>query len=195
MNEHYDVVIATPGEWFNQHYVGAVIKTTKLLEKRGISSLWLNNYSSHIGEVRQRIIDDLEEISYNKVFWIDSDIYWNTDQFIRLYESHEDLISGCYITTAGVIAAQDFNGLSLDPNYVRFHRDMIEVQSVGFGFLCMKKGIVEQLDNPMMPMNDVLNEDIAFCMRVKSELGIPIMLDPTVKLDHFRTVPLGWREV
>lgn len=195
MSEHYDVVIATPGEWFNQHYVWSINQTIRYLEQNNISWIWLNDYSSHVGEVRQRLIDQACELSYNKLFWIDSDIYWNVDQFMRLYQSWHDIISGCYITTANRIAAQDFDRQLIDPDYIRFKREPFEVRSTGFGFMCMKNGIIENIKDPMMPSDSDLNEDISFCLRVKNELGVPIMLDPTIKLDHFRTVSLGWGEV
>jgi hypothetical protein len=56
----------------------------------------------------------------------------------------------------------------------------------------MKSGIIESIKDPMKPYGEYLNEDISFCLRVKSKLNIKIMLDTTVRLDHFRTMSLGW---
>jgi|APGre2960657373_1045057.scaffolds.fasta_scaffold23095_3 hypothetical protein len=192
MNKCYDVIIASPGEKFDQHYVWSITQTIKYLEENNISWLWLNNYSSHVGQARQRIIDDLKNYSYNKLFWIDSDIHWNESQFIKLYESDHDMVSGCYLTTAGVLAAQDDEGYSIPLESLLFYKNIEEVRSCGFGFVCMKRGIIESIKDPMKPYGEYLNEDISFCLRVKSKLNIKIMLDTTVRLDHFRTMSLGW---
>lgn len=192
MSERYDVVIATPGEKFDQHYVWSITQTIKYLEQNNISWIWLNDYSSHVGEVRQRLVDLVMDLSYNKLFWIDSDIYWNVEQFMKLYNSDYEIISGCYITTAGMVAAQNFDGSLIHPTALTFYDEIEEVQSCGFGFVCMKSGVIESVSDPMTPYEGNLNEDISFCLRAKKEKGIPTMLDTSVRLDHFRTMSLGW---
>lgn len=195
MSDHYNVVIATPGEVFDQHYVWSIIHTTKYLNDHNISWIWLNDYSSHVGEVRQRLVDQARELSYDRLFWIDSDIYWNVEDFMKLYSSRAPIISGCYITTAGAVAAENFNNELISPIDIKYESRVLEVKSVGFGFICMNKGIIESIDNPFSPKNEILNEDVAFCARAKNELHLPILLDTSVKLEHFRTMSLNWNTI
>lgn len=195
MSNYYDVVIATPGETFDQHYVWSIINTTKFLNDSGISYIWLNDYSSHVGEVRQRLAEQASSLSYNKLFWIDSDIYWDVKDFIKLYNSNLDIVSGCYLTTAGVVAAQDLEGYSIPPEDILSEDKIIQVRSTGFGFLCMKKNIIESLSNPFSPIDDIPNEDVAFCVRAKNELNISTWLDTSIKLEHFRTMSLNWNRL
>lgn len=195
MSNYYDVVIATPGEVFDQHYVWSLINTVQYLERNNITWIWLNDYSSHVGEVRQRLVDQALELSYNKLFWIDSDVEWLVEDFIKLYESDHSIISGCYITTAFKVAAQNFNGSLIDPESIYLSNDIREVRSCGFGFLCLKYGVIESIDNPFIPIGPELNEDIAFCARAKNEINLPTMLDTSIKLMHYRTLPLGWNTI
>lgn len=191
----YDVVIATPGETFNQYYIWSLLDTIEYLNNKGISWRWANDYSSHVGQARQRLIDKLNTISYKKLFWIDSDISWEVKDFDRLLNSDRPMVSGCYVTTAGVVAAQDIDGYSIPIDQLDSMSELHEIQSCGFGFFCIDKGIIENIKDPMMPVDGYLNEDVSFCIRVKKELGIPVLLDTKVRVDHFRTVPLGWGEV
>jgi hypothetical protein len=43
----YDVVIATPGETFNQYYLWSLIDSIEYLNDNGVSWRWANDYSSH----------------------------------------------------------------------------------------------------------------------------------------------------
>lgn len=184
----YDVIIATPGEAIDSHYVKSLMNTVKYLDDSNISWLWINDFSSHVGQARQRVVDQILDHTYNKVIWIDSDIDWTIEEFMRLYESEHDLIGGCYLSTGGHIAAQDLLGFSLTVNDL--DGEIQKVSSCGFGFLAMRYGILEKLDTPFHSLGSVLNEDVAFCLRAKEQLNVNIMLDTSIRLAHFKTVPL-----
>ena len=190
MSEHYDVVIATPGETFDQHYVWSIVYTTEHLTRSGISWIWLNDYSSNVNEVRQRLVGQTLELSYNKLFWIDSDIYWTIDDFMKLYLSPHEIVSGCYITTSGKVSATGFDDKLLKPEELKNRNDLIEIESAGLGFMCLQHGVIESLYNAFSSVGEILNEDIAFCLRAKNELNLPIWLDTSVKLEdlEFRKV-------
>ena len=84
----------------SSQYVKSLVETLAECEKRGISYKWLNNYSSLVHHAREltasgsedRILDPMQtkpggnEITYNKIFWIDSDISWETEDFFKLYD-------------------------------------------------------------------------------------------------------------
>lgn len=184
----YSVIIATPGMSMDNHYVKSLINTVKHLDDNNISWLWVNDYSSHVGQARQRVADQILDYTYNKVIWIDSDIDWTVEEFMRLYESEHDLIGGCYLSTGGHIAAQNLLGFSLTVNDL--DGEVQNISSCGFGFLAMRYGILEKLDTPFHSLGNVLNEDVAFCLRAKEQLNVDTMLDTSIRLAHFKTVPL-----
>ena len=107
---HYDVVIATPGPNLVPEYVSSLIETTKELNKRGLTYHFLNKYSSFVPSAREITATDTFQhewntrevgagkFSYGKIFWIDSDIEWTVDDFMKIYESELDVVSGVYQT-------------------------------------------------------------------------------------------------
>lgn len=188
MNKYFDVIIATPGLSLDNHYVMSLIETINYLNKNNISYKWINDFSSHVGEARQRVVDQLLNFTYNKVIWIDSDIDWSIDEFISIYNSSYPIVGGCYLSTNNNIAAQDLNGFSMVSDDL--DGTIKEVFSCGFGFLAVEYGIFENIKNPFAQIDDALNEDIAFCARVKNEMNLPLMLDTSIRLAHFKVMPL-----
>ena len=220
MSQHIDLIIATPGANLTSDYVRSLISTLGVLSEHGITAIWTNGYSSHVADAREQTlagsgVNDVSEtkplsgqVTYNKILWIDSDIAWNPEDAVKLYNSDKDVISGVYFLGHNEIAAypeflkQGFTREELEP-----HKNPLEVESVGFGFVCVKQGIFEQLSRPWFQSVEttteyrgkkytfnVPGEDISWCYRVK-ELGYKIWLDPTVQVVHQRTFKLGWEGI
>lgn len=140
--------------------------------------------------------------TYDKLMWIDSDIEWTPDDFLRLYESELDIISGLYVLDPmGSVAAQlpDSRGVPTRMNKVEFilHEDPVEVGGVGFGFVCVKKGVFESIPRPWFligriqwnPDSDMrvnVGEDYSWCGRAQ-QAGFKIWIDPKVKLLHHKS--------
>ena len=114
---HYDVLIATPGPSMKPEYVMSLMKTVQALSSRGISYHLLNKYSSFVPSARELTATDTYshnwmtnrggsgKFTYRKIFWIDSDIEWEPEDFLKLYNSELEIISGLYATThEGVVA-------------------------------------------------------------------------------------------
>jgi hypothetical protein len=184
MNRYYDVIIASPGINFSNYYIWSLVDTLNELNEKNISYYWCNDYSSHVGQARQRIIDNLKKIKSKKIFWIDSDIEWATEDFMKIYESDFPITSGCYLSTTGEIAAHREDGSHLMPHDL--NNKIITVKSCGLGFVCMDYDLMLSVANPFIPVDDIHNEDEALFKRI----GIPVHLDSSVKLIHHKTVPL-----
>lgn len=223
MNEaipHYDVVIATPGHSLVADYVKSLILTIEALDKRGITWIWSNKYASHVGDARDITIggDDPQdafdsrpfkgELTYNKIFWIDSDISWTPNQFMQLYDSDKDVVSGAYLLTNGQVVA--YRAMMSEPySYAELlgKDDVVKVTGVGFGFVAIKQGVFEKLKRPwfqsaQIAMQNpetkeavpfvVMGEDMSFCLHAM-QAGFDIWLDMGVKVNHQKTVTLDWR--
>ena len=218
MIPHYDVLIATPGSNLSNEYVRSLTATIADLNQRNISWLWLNQASSLVGNAREmttggdRIldIDDASPLhgacTYSKIFWIDSDIAWSVDDFVKLYESEHDIVSGAYLladgTTSTIHTAKWPAGVP-KTEIVKFQA-LVAVDLVGFGFVAVKYGVFERLERPWFGhlSNPVQNsqgqtlyvtvgEDISWCMKAKSA-GFDIYFDPTVLVTHMKTQPVEW---
>jgi hypothetical protein len=91
-------------------YVQALVDTTRVLNEKGISYQLLTKSGSFVPSTRELTATDTfshnwetREIAsgkytYNKIIWIDSDIEWTPEDFLKLYYSDLDIISGLYQT-------------------------------------------------------------------------------------------------
>ena len=133
MIPHYNVVLMTPGSSFVPGYVKSLVETTKVLNERGISYHLVSRYSSFVPTARELTALDCSShdfavteiaqgrFTYDKLMWIDSDIEWTPEDFLRLYESELDIVSGLYVLdSAGTVAAQlpDTSGVPTRMNKV-----------------------------------------------------------------------------
>lgn len=194
---HYDVIIATPGHSMYTDYVDSLTKTIKELEKKNISWKWITSYCSYVSLAREYTFDKIGNDTYNKLFWIDSDMSWEPEDFISLYEEDKDIVTGVYLTTAYEIAAYKKDIKPVPRNEIARTRDLIELIGCGFGFVCIKYGINESMSKPLFREISISDmyihaEDASWCLRAASH-GYKIWLNPKVRVRHHKTMTLEWR--
>jgi hypothetical protein len=198
-------------------YVKSLLATTNELNKRNITWAWSSEYSSHVADARettlsgtfQNVIGETRpfhgEITYDKLMWIDSDIAWNPEHVIKLYESDKDIISGAYLLSTGeVVAYKELmrSGISRE-DFLKLE-EPTEIAGAGFGFICIKSGIFEKMSRPWfqsVPITTksdgkdwtfpIMGEDLSWCRRA-TELGYSIWIDPAVKVQHHKMMKLTW---
>lgn len=209
---HYNVVIATPGRMFHSEYVASLVKTTCWLAEQGLRYTFLNKYSSFVPSARELTATNTYvhnwqtrevgsgEFTYDKIFWIDSDIEWTPEDFERLWSSELDIVSGLYQTSpTGVVAVNfpDDQGRPTKVNKIEFllHDEPVEVGGVGFGFVAMKQGVFETMERPWFLINRVKWDDVDFYTNVGEDYswcanaqraGYKIWVDPQVKVLHHK---------
>jgi hypothetical protein len=212
---HYDVVIATPGNSFVPGYMNSILMTVYALERAGLSWFFLNEQSSHVAIAREATVAGKDnwsngrvtqprngEFTYNKLFWIDSDIQWGAPDFGALYYSDKDIISGCYLM-ADRTTPIFMNVLSpmLNESDLLKYQEPFKAQGVGFGFLCVKSGVFEAMERPWfsfvggaeeeLGIKIILGEDIAWCVKAR-KAGFDIWVDPNVKVTHNKSGKVAW---
>ena len=98
------------------------------------------------------------KVEYDYMLWIDSDIVFQIDDFIKLYNMQEDIASGLYLMQDGKHYATVENW---DENYFVKHgsfefltlelingrKNPFYVDYTGFGFILIKKGVFESFFN------------------------------------------------
>jgi len=209
--DHYDVLIATPGKLIHSEYVKSLIKTINAFP--GLKIGFLGQQSSFVATARELTAVDSPthdyatneiaggRVTYKKIFWIDSDIEWEPEDFWKLYEADEDIISGLYVLDPmGTVAVHvpNAHGAPTRVNKVEFvlHESPVEVGGVGFGFVCMKSGVFESIPRPWFLIGRVqwspesemrvnVGEDYSWCGRAQMS-GYKIWVDPTVKVRHHK---------
>lgn len=212
-DEKVDVLIATPGHSAKMEYVKSLVNTCAELDSLGLTYRFISRYSSFVPTARELTALDSNShnysegaqvgggVEYGKLFWIDSDIEWKPEDFMRLYNSDLDIVSGLYVLdTAGTVAVNYPNseGMPTRVNKVEFllHEEPVEVGGVGFGFVCVKSGVFEKMERPWFLINRVrwsmedemrvnVGEDYSWCANA-SRSGFKIFVDPAVKVKHHK---------
>lgn len=211
--KHYNVVIATPGKVMHSEYVQSLVETIEFFAMQKLAVGFLSKQSSFVATARELTATNTSvhnydtnqigsgEFTYDKIFWIDSDIEWTTSDFWKLYSSDLDIVSGLYaLDPTGTVAAHvpNAHGAPTRVNKVEFllHDEPVEVGGVGFGFVCMKSGVFESIPRPWFLIGRVqwspdsemrvnVGEDYSWCGRAQQS-GFKIYIDPTVKVRHHK---------
>jgi hypothetical protein len=211
---HVNVLLATPGRNMEAEYVKSLIQTISYLNQVGISYMFLNEYSSMVSSAREatamgeNYLDPFNnspvrgQVTYDKIIWIDSDIGWEITDFMKIYESDKDIVSGLYfsenMTPMFSVAVEDA-AKEID-KILRSNKEE-EIFAAGFGFIAMKNGVFENIKRPWfeslferMTSEDgekeifiPYGEDFAWCKKAQ-QAGFKIYLDPTVSLSHYKKV-------
>jgi GT2 family glycosyltransferase len=206
--QYYDVIICTPGSNVESGYLNSLMDTLEVLNQKNISYKLLNSYSSIVSEARNLTVyeDDQtyrlfnDKYTYNKVFWIDSDMGWTPEEFVKLYESDLDIISGSCVRADHKMAIFTFGKVSEDL-YMQFVNPF-QVESVGFAFICLKSGVMESVGYPWFKVvynTDengefrLTGEDIYFCRQAR-KAGYDVYVDPKVRPLHYKTIPLKYKD-
>lgn len=215
---HYHVVFCTPGDSVTAGYLDSMMKTVEWCVEEDLKFLLLNNYSSFVPSAREMTAtggDGLDwkakgigagKFTYDKVFWIDSDIAWGVEDFEKLLDSDFDIVSGLYaVGDSGRVNAMrlvDGKPSAVDSMVFSLADGPIQVDGVGFGFVCMKRGVFESLPRPWFQIQQIeieaadfpvnLSEDYSFCLKAK-DAGYQIWVEPEVRVKHLKSVFLQVR--
>lgn len=214
---HVNILIATPGRNMEAEYVKSLIDTVEYLNKNAISYLYLNEYSSQVNAAREatamgsRYLSAFEtqpvhgRVTYDKIIWIDSDISWNIEDFMKLYNSTLDIVSGLYFNEEGVpLIGFTEEEIYHDPAMLKNKQYPFEVFAAGFGFIAMKSGVFESIPRPWFEtvfqkienedksreMYIPYGEDFSWCKKAH-EAGYKIYLDPSIRLGHHKKVKVS----
>lgn len=193
-------------------FVQSLVRTTCWMTSQGLSYTFINKQSSFVSEAREMTATNTfgnnwktnqigsGEFTYDKIFWIDSDIEWSDQDFQKLWESDLDIVSGVYVTGPQRRVAAHRLDSSGRPTIFFSHEimldfDPVEVGGVGFGFVAMKSGVFETVPRPWflikrIQWDDVeyetnVGEDFSFCQSAR-EAGYKIWIDPEVKVSHHK---------
>lgn len=153
------------------------------------------------------------QLEYDYMFWIDSDIVFTADQVLQLIKHDKDIVSGCYVMHNNqhypIVIDMD-NDFYLKHGHYDFldrkrlaeraeQKELFEAAYVGFGFMCVKRGVFESLTYPFFSplhidfgtdhLSEYASEDVSWCIRVR-EKGYKVLIDPTVQVAHQKLIPL-----
>ena len=184
-----DIIVLTPGDWIKAEFVTSLVSSINELNKLGLHLDFGNSQSAIVSQARQTIYEITKEKSFERMIWIDSDISWKTNDFLKLLTTEHDILSGSYLDELGRVVAMQLNGKRVGKEQLN-QKKPFEIAWCGFGFLSLSKDVVFDLIDPFTK-NKILGEDIAFCENAK-EKGYKIYLDPQIKVTHHKTIGLSF---
>ena len=183
-------------------YAYSLSETVKLLWKKDFTDcdvIFLEG-DAIVQSARNKLISIAKNRQYDQILWIDSDIYWDPKDAIKLFYSDKDVIGGTY-------RRKDLNeGYSIKSEYPFPKDNPMEVKGIGFGFLKMSRKVIESLwnisddyqDDDMSCKNifevivnggQIYSEDYVVCQKI-SKLGFKIFLDKEIDLGHLSNINL-----
>lgn len=191
----------------------ALLGTVRVCDKEGVPvKVEAPVGCSIVQWARSTIVESFLRTEFTHLFFIDADIVWHPDQFFRIlgFAGVLDVVGATYplkreaggylINFAGEPGKYEVNGLGC-----------IKIESMGIGFTCIRRTVLERVASTKTRMFDLMNnldyrdifrvdrsvdasigltkprgEDTAFFADVR-ELGYDVWLDPSVNLGHHGT--------
>lgn len=161
--------------------------------------------SSVVQWARDEVVDLFLKSDATRLFWIDSDMIWEPEQFMRLLalSQYRDVICAAY--PAKKDQPTFYVNWDTEGGLTQGEYGLIEIKGVGLGFTVMSREVIERLVANAPKVHDAVSErevasvfridavdgkrrgeDMAFFADVR-KLGYPVYLDPTVDLGHIGT--------
>lgn len=155
------------------------------------------SYDALIQRSRNDLLAIAIENEFDDIIWIDSDIEWNPEWLLELLNYEEDVVGGTYPKKS---IAEQYTVKCNPENLVKNDKGLIEVESLGTGFLRMSKKAITYLWDNAEPYvhngkdrrwvfevkiqdGDIISEDVLVCQKLR-EGGFTINLNPDMTCNH-----------
>ena len=157
-------------------------------------------YHVAANEIGAKFIDS----NYDNLLFLDDDMVWTYDDFLKIKKDIEDpinkeygIIGGLYPTRRGhirpLVMFKEKNGNWLYDT-TKLNKGINKVDGCGLGFTMIKREcfmLDNFIDKIYFRMEDLTSEDVYFCERV-IEKGYLIGIDTDISLGHRGTVTIKW---
>lgn len=193
MPTHRDIPVPT---------VVSLLETADLMRTKGIPfEIQMQVGGSIIETARSKVASLFLQSDKSRLFWVDSDIKWKADDFLRLLalSTKMPVVSGIYPSKSD----PPLFFLSVEKSEVETNEfGCFPVKGVGLGFTVIRRDVIESLakDAPLLKFPDLpepiphifrcdsengefRGEDMAFFADIRA-LGHPVFIDPSVTLGH-----------
>jgi hypothetical protein len=180
-------------------FANSLIETVKESIKKDIHVHAIyTSYDSLVQRARNSLVRLALAGGYDDLFFIDTDVEWDSEWFFRLLDRPEPIVGG------SLIKKSDKEGytVKITDKQLRWSQDkkLIDADGVGTGFLKVSRFALEKLWEVSDPYQsegeehrmvfdikvengDLISEDYILCNKWKS-LGYKVWLDPTITCNH-----------
>jgi len=191
------VVVGTPvhaGEFLYIWYVDALMATMHLARERNIEIV-SSFTTGELEHCRNKVIQWAVERECDDVFFIDSDIGWLPEDFFRVLDWPEEVVSGAYVRRIDSPSLVFRTLRDEKPD----ERGLVEIAYAGTGFMRIRRSAFTRMYEKARPytragdrtravfeyrmQDEMLSEDIMFCRRWQSMRG-KMFLDTKALVYH-----------
>jgi hypothetical protein len=209
-NKKRQVIIGTPcyDGRVDSWYANSLVNTIKMSHKQNveITPIWVS-YDALIQRARNDTVFVALEKGCDDLFWIDSDIEWDPNDFFKILNYPVDVVGGTYPKKSD--SPEMYVGNFGEMRQSNEYPNLCEVNGLGTGFLRFSRTACQWLwDNSQsyteMPEgaenkikhrraifniqfknNTLVSEDIYVCNKLLEEGNFKIYLDPTITCNHY----------
>jgi hypothetical protein len=196
------VIFCVPGNNFSNNFLTSWTKLLKYCHDNGIKAELSNGYTSIVHLARYSCLridvhntgcevckDPFEgKEDYNYIMWIDSDMVFEPEDFQKLLDAKEKVITGLYKVEASNEYAcfENKSNKRINEDYLKKNKGVIETSFAGMGFMLIKGGVFEKMKFPYFSIPghaECVSETISFCHNLKTA-GIPLHAHLDVIIGH-----------
>jgi len=183
--------------------VKSLIRTFTLCQRMNIPcQLGMIAGNAVIQWARDEVVELFINSSANRLFWIDSDMVWEPEDFMRMLAISQVRDVVCATYPAKVDQPTFYVNCDKAKPLVADDLGLLEIWGVGLGFTVMRREVIEKLVAAAPKVHDEISgrsvasvfrvgslegkrqgEDMAFFNDIRA-LGYKVMLDPQVDLGH-----------
>jgi hypothetical protein len=168
-------------------YVTSLVSTLNHLLPQGITVKFGNGQAALVARARQTPYEAARRMQFERMVWIDSDMSWQVDDFLRLVATDHDILTGAYLDELGRVVATRLDGNRVSRQQLDT-QEPFEIAWCGFGFVSLSKDVVAALPEPFIKDGEY-GEDISFCYNARN-MGFKVFLDPTIRVTHHKTIAI-----
>jgi hypothetical protein len=141
-----DVFIATPSRGGQPHsnYVYSLAKTMMSLAAKGITADYcLHSWDCHVDDSRNTILRQFMETECPILLFIDDDVGWEVEAFLKILSHDEDIVVACYPLKQD---DEDYPvRVPAETALVARDDGLVEVEGAGTGFMAIKRPVIEKM--------------------------------------------------
>jgi hypothetical protein len=207
------IVFCMPGRSYSREFLLAWSDLLIQATAKGHQCMISQQYSSVVHFARARCLggDVLKGpdqkpfqgiVEYDAMMWIDSDMIFKVEDFLKIIESPHDVTAGIYMMEdlQNLAVVKDWdeeyfkkNGSFkfLSPPDLENEPRYVPVSYAGMGWMLIRKGVIEDLKypwfwSPLQQVGDLVDmnsEDVALCRAMKAA-GHQVYIDKTLRVGH-----------
>jgi len=162
-------------------------------QNTSVTVKYLPNYG--VAHARNFAVQKCLEDDFTHLFFVDSDQILQERCLMQLLSHNVELVAAwTQIRKQGYTNIYQNINNKYEPYTLEqinnLNKQLIKVDAVGFGAVLLKRSLLEKLSPTPFIYTEQLSEDLYFCNKITKELNIPILVDTSLRIGHYKPIIL-----